>query len=185
MPTNENLTWREVGAIVTDAATGGTVSDAFQLLFGNPTKDLLPAGMKLYKFNSFASISRADPPDAGFAMSPWWSPTNAYKHDAGLEQKLKIAKANGVSAREWGRLTSVIKEGWNSLEYLLEIELRNPVYGWFGGFKGMERGGGAGSKRNAKIEGASGSKLPGGATQFYIPNLTYGDVKTYAIRPLS
>ena len=38
--------------------------------------------------------------------------------------------------------------------------------------------------RDSKVEGASGSKLPGGGTQFYIPNLTFGDVASYNIRPL-
>ena len=52
MALNENLTWAEVGKIVTDSSTGATVSNAFQLMFGEPTKDLLPAGMRIYKFNS-------------------------------------------------------------------------------------------------------------------------------------
>lgn len=184
MALNEELSWAEVGAIVTDPRSGGKVADAFQLMFGEPTKDLLPAGMRVYKFNSYPSISPSDPPPADFAMSPWWTSVKPYKHDGGLVQKLKMAELNGVSAREWGRLTSVIKEGWNSLEYILEIQLANPVYGWFGGFKGMARGGGAGSKRDAAIEASGSTKLPGGGTQFYIPNLTYGDVKSFNIKPL-
>lgn len=184
MPLNDTLDWQQVGAIVTDPGTGATVADAFQLAFGPPSKDLLHAGMLVYKFNNYPSI--APPPlSPNTAMSPWWTASLPYKHDGGLVQKLKIAEANGVSAREWGRLTSVIKEGWNSLEYLLEIKLAEPVYGWFGGFKGMARGGGAGSMRDSKVEAKGTSKgLPGGGTQFYVPNLTYAQVASYTIKAL-
>jgi hypothetical protein len=124
---NEDLTWAQVG----DMNTGsGKVRDAFQLIFGDPTKDQLDAGMKLYKFNSYNTVS-STAPTATTLMSPWWTASEPYKHDAGLIQKLKIAEANGVSAREWGRLTSVIKEDWNSMSYLMEIELVESVFGWF------------------------------------------------------
>lgn len=184
MPLNEELSWAQVGAIVTDQASGATVADAFQLMFGQPSKDLLPQGMKVYKFNSYPSISPNDPPPADFAMSPWWTSSLPYKHDGGLVQKLKIAEANGVSAREWGRLTSVIKEEWNSLSYILEIVLAKPVYGWFGGFKGMDRSSGGQSKRDSAIEARGSKKLPGGGTQFYIPNMTFADVEQYTIKSL-
>jgi hypothetical protein len=176
---NEQLSWADVGAISTGPGT--SVSDAFQLLFGNPTKELLPKGTKLYKFSGFATLARgavvADTP-----MSPWWSPIHAYKHDAGLEQKIKIAQANGVSLREWGRLTSAIKENWSSLDWLLTIELAAPVYAWFGGFKSMDRiDPGVQTARNTALEKRGGSsKLPGGATQFYIPNLTYAHFTSHS-----
>lgn len=190
MPLNEELSWAQVGAIITDPSSGAKVADAFQLMFGEPTKDLLPAGMRIYKFNSEASVVPArfggdaklgrDTP-----MSPWWTASLPYKHDGGLQQRLKIAELNGVSAREWGRLTSVIKEDWNSLACILEIELAEPVYGWFGGFKGMARKGGGTSMRDAAVEKSSGGKnLPGGGTQFYIPNLKYAYVKTHSLKPL-
>jgi hypothetical protein len=38
---NEELSWKEVCAISTGS---GRVCDAFQLAFGDPTKELLPAG---------------------------------------------------------------------------------------------------------------------------------------------
>lgn len=185
MALNGDLDWTKVGAIVTDTVSRAKVADAFQLMFGPPTKELLPKGMKLYKFNSYAKLM----PDSGIPpvdlpMSPWWTPSLPYKHDGGLIQKLKIAKANGVSAREWGRLTSVIKEEWNSLAFILEIELSSEVYGWFGGFKGMSRSSGGPSKRDVAVEASGSTKLPGGGTQFYIPNLTFGHVATYTIKPL-
>lgn len=179
---NEEITWAEVGKIVTDPSTGATVANAFQLAFGEPTKDLIPAGLRMYKFNSFSSAARSSA--ASEPISPWWTPSLPYKHDGGLVQKLKMAKANGVSAREWGRLTSVVKEDWNSLAYIFEMELKVPVYGWFGGFKGMARSGGGASKRDAATEKKGSSKsLPGGGTQFYIPNLTLGMLGPHSIKP--
>jgi hypothetical protein len=180
---NEELSWAQVGAIST--GTGTTVSDAFQLLFGNPTKELLPQGMKLYKFNGYATLAR-DAVTADTPMSPWWSPTHAFKHDAGLEQKIRIAQNSRVSLREWGRLTSAIKENWSSLDWLLTIELAEPVYAWFGGFKSMERiDKDAASARNSAVEKRGGSsKLPGGATQFYIPNLAYRHFASHSFSPL-
>jgi len=50
---NEELSWTEVGALSTGS---GSVRDAFQLAFGDPTKELLPAGMSLYKFNGFSTL---------------------------------------------------------------------------------------------------------------------------------
>jgi len=179
---NEELSWDDVGRIVTDTSTGATVADAFQLMFGNPTKDLIPAGLRMYKFNDFSSAARTTAPTE--KISPWWTPSLPYKHDGGLIQKLKIAELNGVSAREWGRLTSVVKEEWNSLAYIFEMELTVPVYGWFGGFRGMARSSGGRSKRDTSIEKAGTSKgLPGGGTQFYIPNLTLGLLGPYTIKP--
>lgn len=182
MALNEELTWAEVGEISTGP---GKVRDAFQLMFGNPTKDLLPEGMSLYKFNGFNTLS-AEAVTAATPLSPWWSPTDPYKHDAGLTQRMMIAQANGVSFREWGRLTSVVKENWNSLAWLLIIELAVPVYGWHGGFKGMSRiDEGAVSRRDAAAEArGAGKNLPGGGTQFYIPNLTVAHIRKHSFKPL-
>lgn len=169
MVLNEKLTWLDVGNIPTGS---GKVRDAFQLMFGEPTKELLPAGMSLYKFNGYSTLGRGVISNAT-DLSPWWSPVQPFKHDGGLEQKILIAQKNGVSLREWGRLTSVIKEDWSSMDWLLTIKLKVPVYAWFGGFKGMNRcDNSAHSLRNISIESKGSSKnLPGGGTQFYIPNL--------------
>ncbi|MEZ8039450.1 hypothetical protein A152_0009260 [Vibrio tasmaniensis 1F-187] len=170
---NHNLDWSIVGSIPTGPGT--FVRDAFQLQYGQPTRELLPAGTSIYKFNGYPTLGRGEITDET-TLSPWWSPTDPFQHDAGLEQKKKIAQRNGVSLREWGRLTSVIKENWSSLDYLLEMRLKSPVYAWFGGFKGMDRiDTGSQSKRNTALEMRGNSQgLPGGATQFYIPNLTVG-----------
>jgi hypothetical protein len=180
---NDGLTWAEVGAISTGPGT--SVADAFQLRFGNPSKELLPRGTELYKFNGYNTLAR-DALTPNTPMSPWWSPLRAFRHDAGLGQKMSIAQANGVSLREWGRLTSAIKENWSSLDWLLTIELAEPVYAWFGGFKSMDRiDAGAQSSRNSALEQrGAGSKLPGGATQLYIPNLAFRHFATHAFTAL-
>jgi hypothetical protein len=182
MALNEGMGWAQVGDISTGS---GKVRDAFQLMFGDPTKELLPAGTSLYKFNGFSTLGQGViTPQTD--LSPWWSPTNGFKHDAGLAQRMAIARNNGVSFREWGRLTSVIKEEWSTLDWLLTIELAEPVYAWFGGFKGMSRTDDVTkSRRNAAVEAKGGSKgLPGGGTQFYIPNLKVGHIKTHSFKPL-
>ena len=138
--------------------------------------------MRLYKFNDFTTLHGPDNNN----LSPWWSPYYDYKHDAGWEQKVKMAKANGISVREWGRLTSAVKENWNSLSFLLEITLKEPVYSFFGGFAQMQRMDANSTSKMAKGEGRGGSKnLPGGATQFYIPNLTSNHVSHWKVTPLS
>jgi hypothetical protein len=88
-------------------------------------------------------------------------------------QRRKTAETIGVTVREWGRLTSAVKENWNSLRYLLVITLAEDVYGFFGGFASMGRiDPGSTSKVKAGEGRGAGGRLPGGGTQFYIPNLT-------------
>jgi hypothetical protein len=158
------------------------VRGAFQTKFGMPQKVLLPAGMILYKFNDFMTLHGP----TSNALSPWWSPYDSYRHDAGWEQKARIAKANGVSVREWGRLTSAVKENWNSLRYLLVITLKEPVHCFFGGFSQMARiDPGAASKVAGGEQRGASKNLPGGATQFYIPNLTADHVSGWRIEDLS
>ena len=173
MELNQNVNWNDLPDFV---------RAAFQTKFGMPSKDRLAPGTILYKFNDFKSLHGP----ADNKLSPWWSPYHAYKHDAGWEQKKKIAIANGVSVREWGRLTSAVKENWNSLNYLLVITLKVPVWGFFGGFAQMQRiDAGQASKVKAG-EGRGGSKnLPGGATQIYIPNLTAEDVSGWHVDDLT
>jgi len=188
MAINENLSWGDVGAI----STGGDnhVRDAFK--GGHADKVLLPAGFELYKFNEYNSLA---PPSAA-TISPWWSPYRDYKHDGGWEQRKKLAAHLGVSIREFGRVTSAVKENWNSMSYLLIIILAYDTYAYFGGFSQMARiDAGAASKRvtAASVGGAGGFKaegrgttknLPGGGTQFYIPNLRPQDVSSWRVESL-
>src|SRR6478672_13421847 len=126
MPINENLSWAEVGAI----STGGdnVVRHAFK--GGNAEKVLLPPGFDLYKFHDFNSLA---PPGAA-TISPWWSPYEPFRHDGGWEQRKKLAEHLGVSIREFGRVTSAVKENWNSMKYLMVITLGHATYAYFGGF---------------------------------------------------
>ena len=165
MALNQELEWAQVGAISTGS---GTVKDAFR--GGHAEKTLLKQGTVLYKFNNDGSLT-------GYQgkISEWWQPYQALLHDAGWLQKLEMAKHFGISVREWGRVTSAVKENWNSLEHLLVITLGLDVYGWFGGYSQMARiDSGKDSKRNLNASGearGSGVNLPGGGTQLYIPNL--------------
>jgi hypothetical protein len=115
-------------------------------------------------------------------------PYDAYEWDAGWIERKKLAAHLHVNIRELGRVTSAIKENWNSLSYVLMAEVKNAVYGYFGGFAQMSRiDTGQASKRDANIE-AKGSteNLPGGGgTQFYIPNLTADDVTLVSVELLA
>ncbi len=151
---------------------------------------LLPAGFDLYKFHDFNTLA---PPNAT-AISPWWSPYDPYKHDGGWVQRKKLAEHLGVSIREFGRVTSAVKENWNSMKYLLVITLAHSTYAYFGSFAQMARiDAGAASKRvtappdgsKFKAEARGGTKnLPGGGTQFYIPNLKPSDVSSWRVESL-
>ena len=173
MSLNVHVNWQELPEFV---------RNAFQTKFGMPTKDLLEPGTVLYKFNDFQTLHGP----ANNHLSPWWSPYLPYKHDAGWEQKMRMAVANGISVREWGRLTSAVKENWNSLQYLLVITLKDPVYGFFGGFAQMQRIDPNEASKMKAGEGRGGSRnLPGGGTQFYIPNLTAHHVRSWRVEDLS
>jgi hypothetical protein len=205
MELNEHRKWDgDVADIVTDSSNLNkpTVKKAF--LHGLASHDRIKAGEQLYKFNDWPSLAPGDPATEAYRtqiISPWWSPYLPYKADPGWVQRLAMAKHFGVSIRELGRLTSVIRENWNSLSYLAIITLKEPVWGFYGGFQGMARkdllrkskqvvnGSQVAEKHRAgfKAEGSSGSKnLPGGggASQFYIPSLTPSHVSEVLILPL-
>lgn len=186
MPVNENLSWSEVGAISTGA---NSVADAFKLKYAE--KVLLTLGTKLYKFNDFNSPTAP----GSKVLSPWWSPYDDYRHDGGWEQRKKLAKLLGVSIREFGRVTSAVKENWNSLQYLLVVTLSQAVYAFFGDFAQQPRqDAGTVSKRVISAPAAGGAflaesrratkNLPGGGTQFYIPNLTLDQVASWRVESL-
>ncbi len=187
MPINQDLSWGDVSAISTGGS--GKVGDAFKR--GYAEKVLLPGDSKLYKFNQYSSPTAP----GSNKLSPWWSPYDDYRHDGGWVQRKKLAEVLGVSIREFGRVTSAVKENWNSLEYLLVITLREAVYAYYGDFAQMPRqdasskseritaapaGGGA-----FVAEGRGATKnLPGGGTQFYIPNLTLDQVSSWRVESL-
>ena len=179
MPINEDKTWEEVGN--TKTGGDGRVRDAFKN--GTAKKVLLAPAFKLYKFNEYKTLTAPGVND----VSPWWSPYEAYEWDAGWEERKKLAAQLKVSTRELGRVTSAIKENWNSLSYLLVIQVKNAAYGYFGGFAQMARiDSGQASKRDSNIEAKGSTKnLPGGGTQFYIPHLTTNDVTLVSVELLA
>lgn len=179
---NEQNNWGTVGAIVTDEEKNTQVRDAFR--GGQADKVLLPVGTVLYKFNEYPSLVS----NKG-AISPWWSPYQPFMHDPGWLAKIEMAKHFQISVKEWGRVTSAIKENWNSLDLLLVITLKSEVYAFFGGFASMDRiDKGTDSKRNLTVPGEDsghGARLPGGATQFYIPNLEPGHIANWHTESLA
>ena len=179
MPINENATWEEVGSISTGG--NGRVRDAFKN--GTAKKVLLAPTFKLYKFNEYKTLTAPD----SKSVSPWWSPYDAYEWDAGWIERKNLAAHLHVNIRELGRVTSAIKENWNSLSYVLVTQVKNAAYGYFGGFAQMTRiDAGQASKRDGNIEAKGSTKnLPGGGTQFYIPNLTSDDVILVSVELLA
>ena len=179
MPINEDKTWEEAG----NDSTGGTgrVREAFK--GGTAKKVLLAPTFKLYKFNEYKTLTA--PKET--RVSPWWSPYEAYEWDAGWNARKKMAADLHVNIRELGRVTSAIKENWNSLSYLLVIQVKNAAYAYFGGFAQMARiDAEQASKRDGNIEAKGSTKnLPGGGTQFYIPNLTTADVTLVSVELLA
>src|ERR1700757_3975398 len=119
MPLNENLSWAEVGAISTGG--DGHVKDAFKGGFAK--KVLLEPTFKLYKFNEYDTLTAKD----SDKVSPWWSSYEPYEWDGGWKQRKGLSEHLSVTMREFGRVTSAIKENWNSLSYLLIIELARPT----------------------------------------------------------
>ncbi len=225
---NFNRTWDEVGNIVTNRDAGGKpigwVKDAFK--GGVADKVLLPKGTRLYKFNNSPVLVDMSwlakdgvTLEAAVTISPWWSPYNSYfhkwsavsgrggstTHDPGWLAKAAMAKTLGVSVREWGRITSAVKENWNSLKYLMVFTLKHDAYGWFGGFTAMSRidpnqaskrfgneGAQSGTQkftsegmRNRLETVGSRGSLAGGGTQFYIPNVRVINVASWTIQDLS
>jgi len=207
MALNEGVNWDQAGDTVTDSKSGTRVKDAFKS--GKAEKVLLKAGTQLYKFNAYPTLGRGNEEEAKTAnprsaeaseyysqvLSPWWSPYQPFKHDAGWQAKKQLASHLQVSVRELGRNTSAIKENWNSLRYLLVINLKQPTYAFFGGFSQMPRKDvGAKSKMvTTAPEGATdfvpeakggSANLPGGATQFYLPNLRPANVQNWRTESL-
>jgi hypothetical protein len=181
MPINEKKNWEEVGSDKTGGDGDARVRDAFKN--GTAKKVLLAPAFKLYKFNEYKTLTAPN----SQSVSPWWSPYEAYEWDAGWEERKELAPQLKVSIRELGRVTSAIKENWNSLSYVLVVTVKNAAYGYFGGFAQMTRiDAGKASKRDADIEAKGSTKnLPGGGTQFYIPNLTANDVILVSVELLA
>jgi hypothetical protein len=151
MALNEMMEWSDVGMIETNVVNGvvlGRVREAFKHY--QAEKKLIPKGTRLYKFNTYRSLAKSDAWDQ--TVSPWWSRYFPFEHDPGWAEKKRLAKNMSVNVREWGRLTSAVREDWNSLEWLLIVTFKADVCGWFGGFSQMPRIGESQSmKKSVKV----------------------------------
>lgn len=158
---NEDLNWDDLPK---------NVRNAFPSQFGPPTKELLSKDMVLYRLHDY--------PGLPYALPQWWSPYGPYKNDGGYVQRVALAELFGVSFRELVRVTSAVSEDWSKLKYELTVELAKDVYGWHGGFSSQERLVGKDrSKKDQQEKRGVTRKLPGGGTQFFIPNLTLAHIK--------
>jgi hypothetical protein len=194
---NEGLDWSQVGAIVEGK---DPIRKAFREMYAE--RVLLNVGFELYKFNDVPFLTNKEG-----KLSSWWQPYRPFKHDPGYLQKVKTANFLGradpdFSIMEYARVTSAIKENWNSLEYLLVIALSKPMYAWFGGYASMERleegekskrnfsskdekrGGGGQAWADASKTKRDPARLPGGGTQFYIPNIEPQHISVWRIEDL-
>ncbi len=151
------------------ALRNGEVGRAFL----RPSLVLLRAGTRLYRFNDQPHMVAGRD---GF-LSGWWSPTDPFAQDPGLAQRKHMARHFRVSLREYGRLTSAIKECWGSLAWIIHAQLRRDAEAAFGEFASQTRVGAGVPKRDPTLEQRGGSaRLPGGGTQFYIPQLRPADL---------
>jgi len=194
---NEDLDWSQVGAIVEGKKP---IRTAFREQYAQ--RVLLNLGFELYKFNDVPFLTNREG-----KLSSWWAALPSFYARSGLSSKDANRKFLGrgdpnFSIMEYARVTSAIMENWNSLEYLLVIALSKPMYAWFGGYASMKRlKAGEQSKRNfsSKDEkrggGAQGwtddsktkrkpARLPGGATQLYIPNIEPHHIAVWRIEDL-
>lgn len=160
MALNEDLEWGSLGDQVQKAFTDGI----------EPTKDLLPVGMRLYRFHDDWML--IDPRDRQQRVPRWWSNLEPYKLEAAFTQRIKTAQDKGCSLRQVVREESAISEDWNSLKYQMTGTLAVPVYGWVGPAAAQPRLTPGTDSKVAPGEGKGQSAtLAGGATQFFIPNL--------------
>ena len=129
---------------------------------GDAVHTKLAIGHQLYKFTEHSLVYRGK-------VTPWWSsvlPINS--SDTGLAVLLERAKRLGVNPNYFSRVRNAVTEEWNSMDRLLRVTLRVPVYGFVGPT--------ADQKVNKKKTSRNVVWI-GGATQLWIPNLTLQHVK--------
>ena len=173
---NINISWMDIRNIAIGEAS---IEDFFNISFGLPKKVLLPKGFKLYKLSD--SILNYSELEVETLISPWWTPYESFLDHPGYISNMSIAKANGISLREWVRVTCAVQENWSSLKYLHIVTLEKPVYAWYGSTKSVRRlSSDSPSKRDGQVEQSGRTKkLPGGSKQLYIPNLTNEYIDSY------
>ncbi|MDQ8021120.1 MAG: hypothetical protein REI94_04730 [Moraxellaceae bacterium] len=178
MPKNADLNWGTLNPV---GQTKDEVHRAFK--YSKAELRLIPAGRKICRLHGYSGLAPGMNNDS--LLTAWWSPYDAYDWDAGIEQRFKMAANLRVSVRELSRVVMAVREDWNSLAYLWVATLPEPINVFFGIVAGQERGSITESKRDGAVEKSSGSaRLAGNNAQFYIPNLTLGDIRDSQFIPL-
>ncbi len=158
------------------------VRDAFDK--GNAEKVMLNAGFKLYKF-THGDISFVDPQTSvdSKKVTPWWSPFSPYKKDTGLHARLRRARDTDTCPVRLTRQLTAVRNNWNNMTHLLTafLDQRVNVWAFWGYASGQVVEGHQTIEHMERFDMVltqlmSGrlperKMLPGGAGQFYIPNL--------------
>jgi hypothetical protein len=138
---------------------------------GSPeSKELLPAGTKLYKWTQHALAGPR-------GITPWWSLVNSLQLQTGtvapaLRDTQTWAERIGKNDRDYARVRSAVTQQWNRMDKPLFAELVQPVWAWVG-------------KASGQLEDENEPKvyLIGGNYQVWAPNLTIQHIKQIAALP--
>ncbi len=146
---------------------------------GVAQKVKLPAGLRLYKFTQWDIESRS-------GVTPYWSPVERYQWDEGLQNRLRLAQQQGMSPDDYTRIVAAVRTNWNALTNILTAFLIKDVYAFWGAIGWQPKFGEQTLEHmrsfdrvleelTAKVTGTARTPqritLPGGASQFFIPNL--------------
>jgi hypothetical protein len=125
---------------------------------GQAEKCILSPGTQLYKFTQHPLLHQG-------RVSPWWSSVKPIcPRDTGLEVLLRRAERLGVSANTFARARNAVNHQWNSMDGLLVVTLKTPVYAFFGPAAHQQYDDLRPDLRNVVFIG--------GAIQLWLPNLS-------------
>src|SRR5207248_9630856 len=102
-----------------------TLSSTDLLTFSRPpTRRVFTPGEQLFRFGSIVSASFTGNDIFG---SPWWIPKSTYDAIA------RTANRTRALLTDVARSRLAVATAWNpTMEWLMVIELKQPVYGWIG-----------------------------------------------------
>jgi hypothetical protein len=195
MDLNENLKWERLEPEVRDAFEGGRAE-----------KVQLKSGFRLYKFTHGDLCPREKTADGHSGkllvdkVTPWWSPFFSYNGneglhgpflphhgDYGLQGRVQFCRQTGNCPVELTRHSAAVRTNWNNLTHVLTAYLTDDVWAFWGRASAQPKFGDQTIDHMrsfddvlAELSGRQPDRitLPGGASQFYIPNLIRGDSAT-------